>query len=157
MPKTPGFFFLPTFSSNMAASKLWPYFNRCWPRKNVVEQGFRLQTVISQAADVALLLMKWFFKPKTFLKQFFFWKCTMSDCHHSYSQKINIFLNFPACFWVPIFFSNLNHNCSNLLDMRNLQEQVKKAFCYQKLFWPLTAWINCSRDLKHFANSWLSA
>ena len=23
---------------------------------------------------------------------------------------------------------------SNLLDMRNLQEQVKKAFCYQKLF-----------------------
>ena len=27
------------------------------------------------------------------------------------------------------FFSNLNSNCSNLLDMRNLQEQVKKAFC----------------------------
>ena len=27
--------------------------------------------------------------------------------------------------------------------MRNLQEQVKKAFCYQKLFWPFTVWINC--------------
>ena len=26
------------------------------------------------------------------------------------------------------FFSNLNSNCSNLLDMRNLQEQVKKHF-----------------------------
>ena len=30
------------------------------------------------------------------------------------------------------FFSKLNSNCSNLLDLRNLQEQVKKAFCYQK-------------------------
>ena len=29
-----------------------------------------------------------------------------------------------------------------------LQEQVKKAFCYQKLFWPFTVWINCSGDLK---------
>ena len=34
----------------------------------------------------------------------------------------------------PIFFSNLNYNCANLLDMINLKEQVKKAFCYQKLF-----------------------
>ena len=24
--------------------------------------------------------------------------------------------------------------------MRNLQEQVKKAFCYQKFFWPNTVW-----------------
>ena len=46
----------------------------------------------------------------------------------------------------------MNYNCSNLLDMRNLQEQVEKAFCYQKLFWPFTAWINCSSDLKKFAN-----
>ena len=29
--------------------------------------------------------------------------------------------------------------------MRNLQEQVKKAFCYQKFFWPFTVWINCSK------------
>ena len=61
-----------------------------------------------------------------------------------------IFLTFPACFWIPINFSNLNSNCSNLYDMRNLQEQVKKAFCYQKLFWPFTVWINCSSDLKTF-------
>ena len=39
----------------------------------------------------------------------------------------------------------MNFNCSNLSDMRNLQEQVEKAFCYQKLFWPLTVWINCPR------------
>ena len=32
----------------------------------------------------------------------------------------------------PNNFSNLNYNCSNLLDQRNLQEVVK-AFCYQKL------------------------
>ena len=42
----------------------------------------------------------------------------------------------------------MNSNCSNLLEMRNIQEQVKKAFCYQKLFWPFTVWINCTNDLK---------
>ena len=40
----------------------------------------------------------------------------------------------------------MNSNCSNLLDMRNLQEQVKKAFCHQKMFWPSTVRINCSGD-----------
>ena len=65
--------------------------------------------------------------------------------------------SFPACFCIPIFFSNLNYNCSNLLDLRNLQEQVKKAFCYQELFWPFTVWINCSSDLKIFSNSRPSA
>ena len=44
------------------------------------------------------------------------------------------FLTFPVCFQIPIIFSNLNYNCYNILGMRNLQEQVKKAFCYQKLF-----------------------
>ena len=34
-------------------------------------------------------------------------------------------LTFPACFYIPIIFSNLNSNCSNLLYLRNLQEQVK--------------------------------
>ena len=37
--------------------------------------------------------------------------------------------------------------------MRNFQQQVKKAFCYHKLLWAFANWINCSRDLKHFANS----
>ena len=26
------------------------------------------------------------------------------------------------------------------MDMGNLQQQVKKVFCYQKLFWPFTVW-----------------
>ena len=47
---------------------------------------------------------------------------------------------------------NLNSNCSNLLDMKNLQEQVQKSFCYQKLFWPFTVWINCSSELKKISN-----
>ena len=51
----------------------------------------------------------------------------------------------------------MNSISSNLLYMRNLQEKVKKTFCYQKLFWPFTVWINCSSDLKTFANSWPSA
>ena len=57
--------------------------------------------------------------------------------------SILFFITFPACFSIPKIFSNLNSNCSNL-SLRNLQEQVKKAFCYQKLFWPLTVWKNCS-------------
>ena len=63
------------------------------------------------------------------------------------------FITFPACFLIPIIFPNLNSNCSNLLYLRTLQEQVKKAFCYQKLFWPFTVWINCSSDLKSLAFS----
>ena len=41
--------------------------------------------------------------------------------------------------------------------LRNLQEQVKKTFCYQKLFSPFTVRRNCSSDLKIFANSRPSA
>ena len=64
-----------------------------------------------------------------------------------------MFSNFSCMFLNPNNFSNLNSDYSNLLDMRNIQEQVKKAFCYQKLFWPLTVWINCSSDLKNIENS----
>ena len=42
------------------------------------------------------------------------------------------------------------YNCFNLLDMRNLQEQVKKAFFYQKWFLPFTV---LNSDLKNFTNS----
>ena len=39
-----------------------------------------------------------------------------------------IFSNFSCMFLNPNNFSNLNLNCSNLLNLRNLQEQVKKTF-----------------------------
>ena len=48
---------------------------------------------------------------------------------------------------LKVYLNIEKSNCSNLLDVRNLQEQVKKAFCYQKLFWPFTVWINCCSDL----------
>ena len=51
----------------------------------------------------------------------------------------------------------MNRNCSIFWDLRNLQEQVKKAFCHHKLFWPFTVWINCPSDLKIYANSRPSA
>ena len=41
------------------------------------------------------------------------------------------FLTFLAWFSIPIIFSNLNSDCSKVLDLRNLQEQVKKAFCFK--------------------------
>ena len=47
---------------------------------------------------------------------------------------LKLFSNFSCMFLNPNNFSNFNFNCSNLLDMRNLQEQVKKVFCYKKLF-----------------------
>ena len=37
----------------------------------------------------------------------------------------------------------LNYIFFYLLYLRNLQEQVKKAFCYQTLYWPFTVWTNC--------------
>ena len=32
-----------------------------------------------------------------------------------------------------------------------LQEQVKKVLCYPELFWPFTAWLNCSSDFFKFS------
>ena len=48
----------------------------------------------------------------------------MGDWHNFRHTAGNFFLTFHSCFEIPIF-SSLNSN-SNLLDMRNLPEQVKK-------------------------------
>ena len=68
----------------------------------------------------------------------------MVSCYQNCSRKI-YFLTFPAGFWIPII--------SNLLNLRKVHEQVKKAFYSWKFFWPFTVWTNCSSDLKIFANS----
>ena len=39
-----------------------------------------------------------------------------------------------------------------VLDLRNLQKQVKKYILFQKLYRPFTFRKNCSNDLKNFAN-----
>ena len=48
----------------------------------------------------------------------------------------------------------MNFKCFNILDLRNLQEQVKKTFCF-KICSDLafTVWMNYSSDLKNVANS----
>ena len=46
-----------------------------------------------------------------------------------------------------------NYFCMFINPNIFFQEQVKKAFCDQKLFWPFTVWKNCSSDFKNFANS----
>ena len=71
--------------------------------------------------------------------------------HYIHIMWYVYFLIFPACFSIPIIFYNLNFNCFNLSSLRNLQEQVKTAFCYKKLFWPFTVWINCSQNVCKFS------
>ena len=41
------------------------------------------------------------------------------------------FSNFFYRFLNPNIFSNLNSYCSNILVLRNLQEQVRKVFCFK--------------------------
>ena len=53
----------------------------------------------------------------------------------------------------PNNLSNLNSNCFDLLDLRNLQQKSKKVFSFQKLLFKK----NCSSDLKLFATSRPSA
>ena len=60
------------------------------------------------------------------------------------------FLTFPAC----LIFSNLNSNCSNLLDnwdtSRNKLKSTVTHNCSDLL---LFEYLNCSSDLKNFVNS----
>ena len=51
--------------------------------------------------------------------------------HHWWFHWKTFFSNFSCRFLNPNIFPNLNYNCSNILDLRNLQEQVKKAFCFK--------------------------
>ena len=55
-----------------------------------------------------------------------------------------IFLIFPLGFLILVIFSYLNYNY--LLHLRNLQEQVKKTFCFKNC----TACINSHSRLEQF-------
>ena len=82
---------------------------------------------------------------------------TAQRCVLTRFRLVTIFSNFSSMFLNHSNFSNLNYNWSNLVDMRNLQEQVKKPSVTKIFVSPFTAWINCSSDLKNFANSWPSS
>ena len=77
------------------------------------------------------------FLEKTWGEQLIWWN----------KRKI-FFLTFPA-YYAPIIFS-LDLNCSDLLYLRNIQEQLKKAFCYHKLFWPFTVRTNSWPSASNF-------
>ena len=46
----------------------------------------------------------------------------------SWKLPFLIFLTFPADLWIPIIFFNLWYDWSNILHLRNCQEQFKKVF-----------------------------
>ena len=60
-----------------------------------------------------------------------------------WKAKENIFSNFSCMFLNPNIF---------LIWILI----VKEAFCYQKMSWPFTVWINCSSDLKNSASNFKS-
>ena len=70
------------------------------------------------------------------------------------SWALNLRDEYPTA---QSFFSQFELELFYFLDLRHLQEQVKKSFCDQKLFWPFTVWINWSSDPKKFSNSRPSA
>ena len=61
----------------------------------------------------------------------------------------------PHFFFLSPHINSVNQGMP-VLDIRNLRNKLKKPFCYQKLFRPFTVCLNCSSDLKNFANSWPS-
>ena len=78
----------------------------------------------------------------------------------SLTCKNNNKKNEPTCIYFFCFEENnrfSNFSCRFLNPNIFFQEKVKKAFWNQKFFRPLTVGINCSSDLKIFANSWPSA
>ena len=43
-------------------------------------------------------------------------------------ELLVFFLTFPACFYIPIIFSNSNLNCSNVLDPEKVKKKVSILF-----------------------------
>ena len=66
-----------------------------------------------------------------------------------------LFPTFPVGFCLPIIFSNLNYNCSDLSDLRNLQEQIKKACWFKNCSGLNLEWIVLVTE-KNFWNSRLN-
>ena len=84
-------------------------------------------------------------------------KCKYWKIMENFTELVDNFSNFSCMFLnLNIFFQYLNLIVL-IFEHEKLQEQVKKAFCYKKLFWPFTVWIDCSGDFKNLANTWPSA
>ena len=66
-------------------------------------------------------------------------------------------LQFKKQIVTKIMLPNDDFSKSIYLRWPTKYKKVKKVFCYEKLFWSFTIWMNCSSDLQNFANSWPSA
>ena len=96
----------------------WPNFRFCFIEMDISPQDFYKMTFMSTKLKAQELIIHSFI---------FFLICI--------GVKIKLekmFSNFSCMFLNPKFFSNLNSNCSNLLDMRNLQEQKLKKHSVTK-------------------------
>ena len=76
-----------------------------------------------------------------------------------FDSKKLLCLTFPADFYIIwVFFFNLNYNFSNVLNLGNLQEQVKKVYCFKNC---TSLHFHCSNKLiqgsQNFENSRPSA
>ena len=69
----------------------------------------------------------------------------MSQCF--FYQRFANFSELSCRFLNSNYISKLNSNCSGRTSGTS-----KKSILFQKLFWTVTIWINCSSDLKKFTN-----
>jgi hypothetical protein len=70
---------------------------------------------------------------------------------HIFWEGHKILHNLPRTFDCMYCSQKLGEDFAKFCGLLRIYE------LYQKLFWPFTVWINCSSDLKIFANSWPSA
>ena len=69
-----------------------------------------------------------------------------------------LFSNFPVGFWIPIIFSTLNLNCSNVLDLRNklkkssVSKIVLTFHCFLQ-FQNFCKFLDSASDFKRFSRS----
>jgi hypothetical protein len=78
-----------------------------------------------------------------------FWGELEVDFYSKISSRKTPFVTFPANFWIPIIFCNFNSNCSNILELRDLRNKLKKHSFSKNWSDPFNVWINCSSDLKN--------
>ena len=95
--------------------------------------GIKLFCFSKQKAETFSICLK-----KNFINLTKFQRNQTTDRKNGNKKFLNELNKLKFCQVLGIHFqtdANFNYNCYNLLDKRNnLQEQVKKAFCYQKLF-----------------------
>ena len=119
--------------------------------------------LVAEEKLFSLFLTPFVLSPKGMLRVF---NMTLNGRSHFGSMNVMqesrsklYLLTFPVGFSIPIIFSNLNLNCSNLLDLRNLLQEVKKHSvltfqCSNNFFrWSQNFWKISALNFKSFYRS----